>query len=117
VHLTIGIHPYTWSSLFRDTLTVLEQESVEFRRSPKHPLTPEGSTDASFVSALTSLTARLADASRSAAVLADTRAGRTNPPPDYQGRLLETFAAWPEPGPTQEPQVTAPGRPAAPDSR
>ena len=64
VHLTIGMHPYTWAELFRDRVAELEREDVGFRRA-----VPAG---AGFDATLEELTAQLGEPVR-ASVLAERK--------------------------------------------
>lgn len=60
VHITIGMHPYTWAELFRDRVAELEREDVGFRRS-----VPVGD---GFETTLAELSARLGDGARATAL-------------------------------------------------
>jgi hypothetical protein len=62
IHLTIGMHPYTWAELLRDRVAELEREEVGFRRAVR---VGEGADES-----LAELMARLGDGTRMSALAA-----------------------------------------------
>jgi hypothetical protein len=74
LHVTVGIHPYTWAELLTDVVSELQREDVEFRRSVAPQLAAVGDGEA-LGKTIAMLSARLNDTSRLARVAAQRAAG------------------------------------------
>lgn len=91
-HLTIGVHPYTWSRLLRDVIAELENEDVEFRRSVAPRLGSVGDRGELIKETLRTLSTRLLDverAQRAANHKSSDIAGRI--PDSPRGSLMQLY--------------------------
>ncbi|GEL20894.1 cupin domain-containing protein [Pseudonocardia asaccharolytica] len=96
LHLTIGVHPYTWSDLLHDIVSALAQKDVDFRRSVAPSLVFVDEFHDRLERSLLALSARLADTSHARRVadrrLQEVRALRRG---DHHGALSQAVRSRP----------------------